>query len=76
MTTACTLSKACGADSSDATVGIDLLTGETEHVEVLADSAYGSGIARATRDHARATVVTGAPRPWRGASAHPSMTGT
>jgi hypothetical protein len=47
LTTACQLSKASGADSSDATVGVDLLTNETEHVEVLADSAYGSGEARA-----------------------------
>lgn len=46
--TACALSKASGADSSDATVGIDLLTDETGHVQVLADSAYGSGTARAT----------------------------
>ena len=45
---ACRLSKACGADSSDATVGVDLLTDEPGHVEVLGDSAYGSGAARAT----------------------------
>lgn len=48
LTTACKLSKASGADSSDATVGVDLLTDESTHVEVLADSAYGSGAARAT----------------------------
>ncbi len=48
LVTACRLSKASGADSSDATVGVDLLTDETEHVEVLGDSAYGSGAARAT----------------------------
>ncbi len=48
LVTACALSKASGADSSDATVGIDLLTAETGHVQVLADSAYGSGTARAT----------------------------
>ncbi len=46
--TAQALSKASGADSSDATIGVDLLTAETEHVQVLGDSAYGSGIARAT----------------------------
>ena len=57
LTTACAMSKACGADSSDATVGIDLLTGETEHVEVLADSAYGSGIARATLAEAGHTAI-------------------
>ena len=48
LATACQLSKASGADSSDATVGVDLLTKETTHVEVLGDSAYGSGLARAT----------------------------
>ena len=49
LVTACRLSKASGADSSDATVGVDLLTDESEHVEVLGDSAFGSGTARATR---------------------------
>ena len=48
LATACRLSKASGADSSDATVGVDLLTTETTHLEVLGDSAYGSGQARAT----------------------------
>ncbi|MDP9239239.1 MAG: IS1182 family transposase [Actinomycetota bacterium] len=48
LATACKLSKASGADSSDATVGVDLLTDETKHLEVLGDSAYGSGEARAT----------------------------
>jgi hypothetical protein len=52
LVTACRLSKASGADSSDATVGVDLLTDETEHVQVLADSAYGSGTARATLSEA------------------------
>lgn len=51
--TACALSKASGVDSLDATVGIDLLTDETDHVEVLADLAYGSGTARATPVEAR-----------------------
>jgi len=45
--TDCTLTKASGADSSDAAVGPGLLTGEPAPVEVLADSAYGSGDARA-----------------------------
>ena len=47
LATACQLSKACGVGSSDATVGVDLLTDETEHLQVLGDSAYGSGQARA-----------------------------
>lgn len=57
LATACRLSKASGADSSDATVGIDLLTDETEHLEVLADSAYGSGPARAILAEAGHTAV-------------------
>lgn len=47
LVTACAISKASGAGSSDATVGVDLLTDETEHRQVLGDSAYGSGLARA-----------------------------
>ena len=48
LVTACAISKASGTHSSDATVGVDLLTDETEHLDVLGDSAYGSGPARAT----------------------------
>jgi hypothetical protein len=43
IVTDCQLSKASGADSADAAVGIGLLERETEPVEVLADSAYGTG---------------------------------
>ncbi len=57
MAIACRLSKASGADSSDATVGVDLLTDENEHLEVLADSAYGSGPARATLAEAGRTAI-------------------
>jgi len=48
LVTACQLSKAAGPDSSDAVVGIDLLTAETSQVEVLGDSAYATGEALAT----------------------------
>lgn len=48
LVTAGQLTKASGADSSDANVGVDLLTRETEHVRVLGDSAYASGEALAT----------------------------
>jgi hypothetical protein len=41
--TDCTMSKASGAGSGDAAVGITLLEPETTPVTVLADSAYGSG---------------------------------
>jgi IS5 family transposase len=47
LITDCRLTKASGADSSDAVVGPGLLAEEPEPVEVLADSAYGSGDARA-----------------------------
>ncbi len=43
LVTDCKLTKAAGADSSDATVGVDLLTGEAEPVQVLGDSAYATG---------------------------------
>jgi IS5 family transposase len=43
IVTDCALSKASGAGSGDAAVGIELLAGEPEPVTVLADSAYGSG---------------------------------
>jgi IS5 family transposase len=48
LVTACQLTKAAGPDAHDAVVGIDLLTAETAPVEVLADSAYGTGEALAT----------------------------
>jgi len=45
--TDCALTKASGAGSGDAAVGIALLQDEPEPVTVLADSAYGSGEVRA-----------------------------
>jgi hypothetical protein len=45
--TDCVLTKASGPTSSDAQVGPSLLAGETTPVQVLADSAYGSGDTRA-----------------------------
>jgi hypothetical protein len=47
LVTACQLTKAAGAQSHDAVVGIELLTAETGPVEVLADSAYATGEALA-----------------------------
>ena len=57
LTTACTLSAASGANSSDATVGVGLLAGESSHLEVLGDSAYGSGAARARLAAAGHTAI-------------------
>lgn len=47
LITDCALTKAAGAMSGDAAVGPTLLADEPSPVEVLADSAYGSGEARA-----------------------------
>jgi IS5 family transposase len=47
LITDCTLTKASGAESHDAVVGLALLEQEREPVEVLGDSAYGTGQARA-----------------------------
>jgi len=43
----CALTKASGADSHEAVIGLELLEGEDGPVTVLADSAYGTGEARA-----------------------------
>ena len=61
LVTDCQLTKAAGADSHDAVVGMDLLTGETGPVEVLADSAYGTGEALATLDQAGHRPLV---KPW------------
>src|SRR4051812_8924820 len=47
LVTDCRLTKASGPQSGDAEVGPGLLADEPAPVEVLADSAYGSGAARA-----------------------------
>jgi hypothetical protein len=61
LVTDCALTKASGPGSHDAEAGIDLLTGETEHCEVLGDSAYGTGEARAILDETGHTAVI---KPW------------
>lgn len=52
LVTACALTKASGADSSDASIGVTLVEGESTPLEVLGDSAYGSGAARASLSEA------------------------
>jgi hypothetical protein len=47
LITDCVLTQASGADNHDAVVGLQLLQSEDEPVTVLADSAYGTGEARA-----------------------------
>jgi transposase len=58
----CALTKASGAGSGDAAVGITLLAGQDEPVTVLADSAYGSGELRAEiADRGHVDLVKPAP---------------
>jgi IS5 family transposase len=61
LITDCALTKASGADSHDAVVGIGLLDAEGGPLEVLADSAYGTGDARAALTEAGHTPVI---KPW------------
>jgi hypothetical protein len=55
--TDCTLTKASGADTHDAVVGLGLLAEEFEPLEVLGDSAYGTGDARAALREAGHTAI-------------------
>ncbi len=57
LITDCALTKASGPSSGDAAVGPTLLAGEPGPVQVLADSAYGSGQTRADLDAAGHQVV-------------------
>jgi hypothetical protein len=43
LITGCALTPAAGAQHSDAAVGIELLTDEPDPIQVLGDSAYGTG---------------------------------
>ena len=61
LVTGCRLTKAAGVDSHDAVVGIDLLTGEDGPLEVLADSAYGTGQALAAIEGAGHQPLV---KPW------------
>jgi transposase len=55
--TDCALTKATGADTHDAVVGVGLLQDETGPVQVLGDSAYGTGQARAELAEAEHELV-------------------
>ena len=64
LITATRLTAAAGPANSDATVGLDLLAADgsiTGQVQVLADSAYGTGAALAALDRAGHTAVI---KPW------------
>jgi IS5 family transposase len=64
LITDCVLTKASGVDSHDAVVGLGLLADEPAPVEVLADSAYGTGDARAALTDAGHDALI-KPRPLR-----------
>ena len=55
------LTKSCGADNSDAAAGLRLLEQETGPVEVLGDSAYGTGKMLAALAEAGHVAVV---KPW------------
>lgn len=61
LITGCALTKAAGADTHEAVVGLDLLDSEdpdkSPGLEVLGDSAYGTGAARAALAEAGHTAV-------------------
>jgi hypothetical protein len=52
IVTDCALTKAAGADNQEGVVGVRLLEHEQPGLEVLGDSAYGTGDARAALDDA------------------------
>ena len=63
------LTPASGPDNSDAAVGIDLLAGEDEPAQVLADSAYGTGeMLEAAQQAGHAPII----KPW---PLRPAVTG-
>lgn len=55
--TECTLRQASGADNHEAVVGLELLADEQPGLQVLADSAYGTGAARIALAEAGHTAV-------------------
>jgi hypothetical protein len=57
LVTDCALTRAGGADNHEAVIGLGLLETETRPVTVLADSAYGTGAARAALAAAGHTAV-------------------
>lgn len=55
--TAGRLTQASGADNHEATVGVELIAGESDQFEILGDTAYGTGDARAALTDAGHTPV-------------------
>jgi DDE family transposase/transposase-like protein DUF772 len=61
LITGCALTPASGPEHSDAAVGIELLADEPDPIEVLGDSAYGTGELLDTLEQAGHTAVI---KPW------------
>jgi len=61
LITGCALTPAAGPEYSDAAVGVELLADELDPVEVLADSAYGTGELLDTLERAGYTAII---KPW------------
>jgi hypothetical protein len=61
LITGCALTPASGPEYSDAAVGIDLLAEEPDLIEVLGDSAYGTGELLATVTEGGHTAII---KPW------------
>jgi len=61
LITGCALTPAAGAEHSDAAVGVELLAEEPDPVQVLADSAYGTGELLAAVAEGGHTAVI---KPW------------
>ena len=61
LITGCALTPAAGAEHSDAAVGIELLADEPDPIEVLGDSAYGTGeLLAAAADGGHTAII----KPW------------
>ena len=61
LITGCALTPASGPEHSDAAVGIELLTEEPDPIEVLGDSAYGTGeLLAAVADGGHTAII----KPW------------
>jgi hypothetical protein len=61
LITGCALTPAAGPEHSDAAVGIELLVTEPDPIEVLGDSAYGTGELLAAVSQGRHTAII---KPW------------
>ena len=69
LITGCALTPAAGPEHSDAAVGIELLADEPDPIEVLGDSAYGTGeLLAAAADGGHTAII----KPW---PLHPAVAG-